>query len=189
MKIPIVFALAVLPALTAAGSLLPAMLGGQVQQFTESGNVTGCGVTFYGTEKTQAGPALVFNGSAVLFKTGLGLVKGRISEVDSKILYSNKFNLRDLNPLPTTSIWLKAPSSPATVPAGPVKDAEDKGYIIYGAKFDSVFPVIRSVLTGESIQMGFKVATKKSEQVLFGVVEISEEEQEQLRLCIGELAK
>lgn len=159
-----------------------------MQQFTQNGSVTGCGLTFFGTEKVQVGRALVFNGSAVIFKTGAVLVKGRVSEVEAKVLYSPNFNLRDVKPLKTDIVWFKASASAATTPLGPVKDAEDKGYIIYGTKFDTVFPVLRSVLMGESIQIGFKAGSEKSEKVMFGVVEVSTEEKDQLKNCMGELA-
>lgn len=50
--------------------LMPAMLGGQVQQFSESGKVNGCGVTLFGVEEPQVGRVTVFNGSVVLFNAG-----------------------------------------------------------------------------------------------------------------------
>ncbi len=170
-----------------SATLMPAMLAGQVQQFSESGKVNGCGVVLFGVEQPQVGRVLVFNGSIVLFNSGTALIKGRVSEVDSKALASSAFNLRDLKPLRSTNLWMKAPSTKATAPvAFGIRESEDKGYIVYGAGLDTAFPVVQAVIDGEKIQVGFLTAGNKSEQALFGVVSLSGDEKEQLTNCMRE---
>lgn len=150
--------------------------------------MSGSGVTLYGTETKPLGRALVFNGSTVVFRSGSALVKGRVSDIDAKKLYSEAFVLGDLKPPKTINIWMKAPNSPATVPVSAVGESEDKNYLIYSAAFASALPVLRSILLKEKIQIGFRVAGKTSDQVMFGTVEISPDENEQLNQCLKELA-
>jgi hypothetical protein len=171
-----------------AATLMPAMLGGQVQQFAENGKINGCGVTLFGVEQNQSGRALVFNGSVVLFNSGAALVKGRVSEVDSKRLSSPTFGPTDLKTLLSKNFWMKAPLASATTPLGAgIQKSEDKGYVLYGASLDAAFPIVQAVLDGEKIQIGFLTAGNKSEQVMFGVVSISDDEKEQLTICLREL--
>lgn len=170
-----------------AATLMPATLGGQVQQFSENGKINGCGLTLFGVEQTQIGRALVFNGSVVLFNSGAALVKGRVSEVDSKRLKSPAFSLSDLKPLLTKNFWMKAPLASATAPLGAgIQKSEDIGYVLYGASLDAAFPVVQAVLESEKIQIGFLTTGNKSEQVMFGVVSLTDDEKEQLTNCLRE---
>lgn len=117
------------------------------------------------------------------------LIKGRVSEADSKALTSPAFNLRDLKPLRTINLWMKAPPSTATSPDGNgIKDSEDKGYVLYVTRLDAAFPVVQAVLDSGKIQIGFLVQGNKTEQVMFGVVNLSNEEKEQLTNCLGEFS-
>jgi hypothetical protein len=190
LKISVAAACAFLSLSSNAGSLLPAILGGQVQQFTDNGAVSGCGITLFAVELNAPKQALVFNGSAAIYKTGVTAVKGRGSEMDAKLIGSKDFDIKKLKTLKTQMFWLRAKGSPATTIAAGTKffDSEDKDYRMYVSSFDPVFKFIDSVLTGESVQIGLKVEGRNSEQVLFGTVDISEDEKSQLGACLGELA-
>ncbi len=173
-----------------AASLIPAQMGGQVQQTLEAGKVNGCGLTLFGVEQAQSGRVLVFNGSIVVFNSGAALIKGRVSSVDQKVIVSSGFSPKDLTTLRSKNLWMKAPRTNATTPTGSgILDSEDKGYVLYAASLDTAFPVVLSVLEGEKIQIGFHTDGNKSAQIMFGEVSLTGDEKEQLRNCLQEIRR
>lgn len=163
---------------------------GQVQQQSKNNEIDACGVTVSAMEVRTGPPSgtlLIFNGSIMIYGPEGGLVKGRASELDARLMATGKYDLSTLKPLRTISTWMKAPAKPLTAPiAGTgVKDAEDRGYRIYASDFDAVFGVITAVIERQVIQIGMKTQGT-TDRILFGKVELSDAEHEQLLACMRE---
>lgn len=177
-----------------AGTLLEAQIVGNVQQTFSGSEVSSCGVVIAAVELLQGPPsgrALVFNGSFSIGSISGGLVKGRASEMDAKRLASGKAGWEDAKPLPTSYIWMKAPSAPVTTPIKevPLQKSDDAGYLIYGSELKSVLGMADAVLGKKPIQVGMKIKGRNFDQALFGVVEMSDAQTDQLRQCLAEWAE
>lgn len=173
-----------------AGTVADALLSGQVQQFMDDGQVTGCGVTLSAVE-TSAGvnqTAHVFHGSiSVMGLTG-GLVKGRVSTIPGKKLLAG-----DASALATQAaqmVWVKAPGAAATalLPGQKMNPSEDRGYIIYVASLPPLVKAMIAIQEGKPIQIGMRTAKVDYDVILAGVVEMSPAQQQQLAQCLGEFA-
>ena len=182
-----VAALACLATATQADTLTEALLQGQMQQSFEGDVVASCGVVISGLELTSSGKALVFSGSFAVYDPGGGLVKGGANEIDAKDVGSSE-SLKRITPLNAENVWFKAQGAPRTVvlAGSSIGKAEDKGYIIYPPPFKPLSSLLQSVLTKQPIQVGVRVAGRKADQVLFGVVNMSDAQSEQLAQCVTE---
>lgn len=174
-----------------AASLLDAIFFGQAQQQTTNGEIVSCGVIISAVETLSSKPvgrSLIFNGSLMVYGPKGGLVKGRVSDIDSKSIASGKLDLGLLKPLPSERFWMKAPNVAATEPnAGTeITLSEDPGYKLYSSSFDSTWGVIRAILDKTPVQIGFKVKGRNVEQVMFGEVQMTDGQRSQLEQCLGE---
>lgn len=174
-----------------AATLLDAMIFGQVQQQTKAGELVGCGVTVSAVEMpvgTPSGRLAVFNGSVMLYDPQSGLVKGRVSDIDAKVIASGNFDLGLLKMRPSERVWMKAPNVAATEPrvGTSISKSDDPGYSLYVSNFASIWGVIEAILDKKSVQIGFKVKNKNIEQVLFGEVQMLDGQRAQLEQCIRE---
>lgn len=178
---------------SSAGTLLEGKLAGMVQQFTNNGETSGCGVGISAVELPTGNPSgqlLIFNGSFSIQGPLGGIVKGRASEMPAKIAASGKATLKDVQSRETANIWMKAPGVPATSPIknGEVEKSEDAGYLVYVSDFESVMGLVKAVMARQSIQVGMRIKGQNYDRGLFGVVKLSDAEANQFEQCIGEWA-
>lgn len=174
-----------------AGSLLEATFIGQPQQRIESGEIVSCGLVLAAIENPlpqPSGRSWVFNGSVMVFGPNGGMVKGRASDIDAKVVAAGQLDLKKIKTLPLQRFWIKAPNSPATnVLAGTaVTDSEDPGYKLYSSDFSSTWGIIKAIQERRPIQIGFMVKGRNVEQILFGEVSMTESQLAQLDQCLGE---
>ena len=187
----LVLAAALFSSLAGANTLTEALIRGQVNVAMKDGNVDGCGVTVMALETptTTTGNLRVFNGSFVIYTLGTGLVKGRAAEVSAKaVLQQPTDPLKQVKASPTEHFWFKAPDNQATtlVEGQTYFKSEDPGYLLYSAKFDSIFGLLDAVIEKKPIQVGMKVKGRGVGEVLFGVVQMSTADTDQLVQCMGE---
>lgn len=174
-----------------AATLHEGVMVGQVQQQSKGSEIDACGVTLSAIEVLGGAPSgkiLVFNGSVMIYGLEGGLIKGRASELDARLLASGKADFSNVKPLPTVTTWMKAPGKPLTTPrpGTTIRDSDDKGYRIYASDFDSVYSVIDAIIEKQVIQVGMKTHGSSTDRVLFGTVKLSEAEQAQLLSCMSE---
>lgn len=177
-----------------AAMMLEATVIGQSQQQTQAGAVIACGITIAAIEVTPGQPtgrSLIFNGSLMIYSPNGGVVKGRVSDMDSKAIAAGNFDFSRIKVLPSENFWIKAPNAPATEPrtGSDVSNSEDPGYKYYLSDFDSIWSVIQAVLEKRPIQVGFKLKGRTAEQVLFGELQMTDAQRGQLDQCLAEWAK
>lgn len=177
-----------------AAMLLEATVIGQSQQQTQSGAVIACGVTIAAIEATPGPPtgrSLIFNGSVMIYSPNGGVVKGRVSDMDSKAIASGNLDFSKIKVLPSENFWIKAPNAIATESrtGTDVSNSEDPGYKYYLSSFESIWSVIQAVLEKRPIQVGFKVKGRTVERVLFGELQMTDAQRGQLDQCLAEWAK
>ena len=168
-----------------ASTLESATYMAQVQVHMDKSAVAACGVVLNGFENKTTGSVYVFNGSVMVSVQGAGIVKGRISQIDTATLFSKNFRLSDLKPLAASDIWLKAKNSKATSPIQRVQKSEDTGYVLYIS--DSTANILTAILTEEEFQIGFQVTGKNYGNVMYGKAHIRDDEKAQLQQCLVEL--
>lgn len=173
-----------------AGTISEAVISGQVQQFTDNGTVSGCGVVLVALETTNGAPAVlqVFNGSFSLMGIKGGLVKGRGATISRKQALSGSPGANALKPQRTEGVWLKAPDSKATsiLPGQAPLKSEDPGYVMYVADLQPLLAVSDAVLAGKPIQIGMKTAAINYEVILSGVVQLTDVQQSQFAQCLSD---
>ena len=158
-----------------------------MQQFFEGEKVASCGVVISGLELTNSGYALMFNGSFALYDPQGGLVKGGASEIDAKLVgvpnVQNKIRKLEIE-----SLWLKGQNGPrTTVRRGTsVQKGEDPLYILYATGLAPIEALLVSISDRQPIQIGIRVKGRKFDQVLFGVVNLSNGQSAQLAQCVLE---
>jgi hypothetical protein len=174
----------------ASATLVEGSISGQVQVFTDKGELTGCGLTLVAIEvpKTPGGVLTVFNGSFSLQDPRGGLVKGRAAQLSGRALASGKAVPSDIKPLETEFVWLKAPGAAATFPvnSNAIGRSDDPGYQIYVASLTSLMAVTEAVTDGQPIQVGMRVRGRGTDNALYGKVELSEQDMAQFQQCVGE---
>lgn len=185
------FAAALFAGVAGANTLTEGLLRGQVNVTMSDGNVDGCGVTVLALETGNGatGKLRVFNGSFVLYTLGTGLVKGRASEVEAKLVLQQPGGaLNQLKISPTEHFWFKAQDKPSTTLIEGQKHfkSDDPGYLLYATKFDAIFGLLDAVIERKPIQVGMKIKGRGVGEVLYGVVQMSDADTDQLVQCMAE---
>lgn len=170
-----------------ADTLAEALFQGQVQQSFEGDKVASCGVVISGLELTNTGDALMFNGSFAVYDPQGGLVKGGASEIDAKLV--GVLNVQNkVRRLKIDNVWLKAQGAPRTTlrSGTTIGNGEDPLYILYATGLQPLVALLRSISEKQPIQIGVRVAGRQFDQVLFGVVNLSDAQSAQLGQCVSE---
>lgn len=174
-----------------AGSVSDAAIAGQVQQFIDAGEVTGCGVTLSAIELLSSPnqTAQVFNGGLSLIGPYGGLVKGKASTVAGKRLLAGDVSAARVQK--TEMVWVKAPGAAATtvMEGQKIAHSDDPGFIMYAADIRALAAVLTAVQESKPIQIGMRTAGSKFDVILAGVVQLSEAQQLQLAQCTVEWAE
>ncbi len=174
----------------ASATLVEGNISGQVQVFTDKGEITSCGLTLVAIEvpKAPGGVLMVFNGSFTLQDPRGGLVKGRAAQLSGRALASGKAVPSDIKPLDTEFVWLKAPGAAATFPVNSkaIGRSDDPGYQIYVSCLTSLLAITEAVTDGRPIQVGMRVRGRGTDNGLYGKVELSEPDMAQFQQCVGE---
>lgn len=177
----------------AAGVLSKAVIGGQVQQFTDDGRVTGCGVTLVAFEEKpfNGTSRLMFNGSFMFSNPVTGLMKGRVVSIPESVAKTGNITAATVKPLRTKMFWAKAQGEVATtvVEGQALKASDDPGYFVYLTPTLPLLAMVQAVLDGTPVQIGVNSAEVKYEMVMFGTVLMSDDHKTALRDCMGEWAK
>lgn len=170
-----------------ADTLAEALFQGQVQQSFEGEKVASCGVVISGLELTNSGDALMFNGSFAIYDPQGGLVKGSASEIDAKLVGAANVQNK-IRRLKIDNVWLRAPGAPRTTlrSGTTIGKGEDPLYILYATGLQPLAALLRSISDRQPIQIGIRVAGRKFDQVLFGVVNLTDAQSAQLAQCVSE---
>lgn len=173
-----------------AGTISEALISGQVQQFTDKGAVTGCGLVLVALE-VVTGPSdvvQVFNGSYSLLGLNGGLVKGRGATITSKQVLAGNLGAKALKPQRTEGVWLKAPEAKATsiMQGQGLLKSDDPGYILYMAELRPLLALSDAVIAGKPIQIGLKTPARNYDVILSGVVQLTEAQHGQFAQCLSD---
>jgi hypothetical protein len=194
LAFPVCLVLALNICTSASGATLTkAIVKGTVQQFTDNGAISGCGLTVVALQipDSHQGQISLFNGSFSLLGMAGGIVKGRAAEVDAAIVRAGKIEPKSIKPLQTTYVWMRAPGSEVTMPVAGTSlgKSEDPGYLIYVSNLQSVLGLLDAVQERKAIQLGTRVKGQTADQALYGVVDLSDDDLEQLTLCVQDWSK
>lgn len=170
-----------------AATLAEALFEGQVQQSFEGEKVASCGVVISGLELTNSGDALMFNGSFAVYDPQGGLVKGSASEIDAKLVGAANVQNK-VRRLKVDNVWLKAQGAPRTTlrSGTTIGRGEDPLYILYATGLQPLAAILRGISERQPIQIGVRVSGRKFDQVLFGVVNLTDAQSAQLGQCVSE---
>lgn len=170
-----------------ADMLAEALFQGQVQQSFEGEKVASCGVVITGLELTNSGDALMFNGSFAVYDPQGGLVKGSASEIDAKLVGAANVPNK-VRRLRIENVWFKAQDAPRTTlrSGTTMGKGEDPRYILYATGLQPLAALLGSISDRRPIQIGVRVAGRKFDQVLFGVVNLTDAQSAQLGQCVSE---
>jgi hypothetical protein len=193
LKLGACFALGIFFSFAAnAGALSKAIIGGQVQQFLDDGRVTGCGVTLSALEEgTSARDVLhVFNGSFMMSSPVAGLMKGRASTITGAQVLSGNLNPASLKVQKTEMVWAKAQGAAATTvaPGQGIRKSDDPGYITYLTPLKPLLALVDAIHDATPIQIGLKSSAKAFDVVLFGKVDMPDDDKAALANCMREWA-
>lgn len=175
-----------IPNICFSSILREASIHGQAAQSLKDGNISACGIDFMAAEKESpatSSASLGFMGSVIAFPI-VGLVKGYSVSV-SKTSYKQ-------TPIEMQSFWIKIPGHKATkpIPEFPLEKSSLPGSLMYGIDLSSeAIPILYAAITNQTIQIGFKNKKNKSESVIYGTVNISDSDKNQLTACVSELFK
>lgn len=186
-------AVAFLTALTTtanADTLTEALFQGQVQQSFDGNKLASCGVVIAGLELANSGNVLMFNGSFALHDLRGGLVKGSASEIPAKLVGTGD-SQKHIRHLRVEKVWFKGHGAPRTtvLEGSKANRGEDPRFVLYATELESLSGVLQSISDKQPIQIGVRVAGRKFDQVLFGVVNLSDAQFAQLSQCIVEWSK
>lgn len=167
--------------------LTEALLEGKVQQSFDGERVASCGVVISGMELSSARKALMFNGSFAVYDPPGGVVKGGASEVDVNRIGSADASLATRR-LQIDNVWLKGQGAPRTTVAEgtDLRKGDDPLFILYNTGLKPLFGLLESIRYRQPIQIGLRVVGRDSDQVLFGVVALSDAQHAQLAQCVLE---
>jgi hypothetical protein len=170
-----------------ADTLTEALFQGQVQQSFDGDKVASCGVVVSGLELTSTGNALMFNGSFAVYDPLGGLVKGGASEIDAKLVGTAN-SQKHIRHLQIANVWFKGQGAPRTTvrDGTTINKGEDPRYILYATGLKPLSALLQSISDKQPIQIGVRVAGRKFDQVLFGVVNLSDAQSAQLGQCLTE---
>lgn len=170
-----------------AGSMFEATILGKPDIHLRDGNLSVCGMRILAVENTEPSDAASRNVVDSSFYVGLsgGLVKGTHTKPTPKDIANKEFTPVNL---PIKNFWFKAPGHTATQPTTGLLDSETKNALFYATSLDSAFGLLGAVASGKTIQIGFQESGASVSSILYGTVEISAGDLNQLDLCIQELS-
>jgi len=170
-----------------ADVLAEALLQGQVQQSFDGDKLATCGVVIAGLELANTGNVLMFNGSFVLHDLRGGFVKGGASEIPAKLVGAGN-SQKHIRHLRVENVWFKGQGAPRTtvLKGSKANRGEDPRFVLYATGLEPLFGVLQDISDHRPIQIGVRVAGRKFDQVLFGVVNLSDAQFAQLSRCIVE---
>lgn len=175
-----------------AGTVHEALMRGQVQQFTDKGVVSACGLVIAAVEQGAASATKlhIFNGSYMLADFRGGMVKGRAAVTSGKSVASGALDEGSIRVEATNFVWLKARGKRATalIEGQKIHKANEPGYIMYLTDLEALLELTSAVIDGEPIQIGMQMAKMNHEVILSGTVLLSKNELEQLTQCMTEWA-
>ncbi len=129
----------------------------------------------------------MFSGSFSVYDLRGGLVKGGAFEVDAKLV-GKPNKEKEIRSLQIEDVWFKGHGAPRTtvLEGATVSRGEDPRYIVYVTGLKPLTALLQSISDRQPIQIGVKVTGRKSGQVLFGVVNLSDAQSAQLAQCVAE---
>lgn len=169
-----------------ASTMYEATILGKPDIHLRDGNVSACGMSILAVENTEQNAASrsVVDSSFYVTLHG-GLVKGVYTEATAEDITKNELTTTNL---PIKDFWFKGPGQTATQPAAGLVDSDTENALVYATSLESAFALFRAVATGEIIQIGLQEVDAAVGIILYGKVEVSASDLNQVRTCVEELS-
>lgn len=190
LKLVISIAASLIMLLPCYGEVLrPIEFEGQPTVLMEDGNVSLCGIRFFGIEANEnisnpTSKIWVSDASVNIAKSGFGMAKA--------IALTTNLEAFQKSEKPTSkaikNFWIKTQGTEATMPIdGVARNGDVKNSKIYVTSITPALRIITAIVEGKAIQIGYKFDDSFMDFAFYGKVKLAKEDVEQLSGCIEEL--